>query len=320
MPTYAVTGKLGGGKTLFAVQQAVNRLEKGLKVAANVDLYPERFFKPWWDQSRVRFMRVPDRPSREDLDALGIGNETSDETKNGLLILDEAATILNARTFQNEGRSDMIDWFLHARKLGWDLIFISQSLSMLDKQIRDALVEYLVVVRRFDRYRIPFLAWFGIKINMPRVHFAIVRYGTGPNSMVSERIFFRGNNLFNVYDTRQLIMGQVSGCYSVLSPYHLKGRFMKVAQIAKIAARSAWFSGIVLGALVVYLIMTFWPQKKVVPVVSQKIQEVSIVRRTDGTAIVLLPDGNSTIAHSMKTDRSGTTVTTDDGRVWKVVQ
>ena len=84
MPSYNVTGKLGGGKTLFAVHQAFERLESGLVVASNIDLFPEKVLRPWKNETQVRLLRVPDRPTRQDLDGLGNGNLTSDETKNGL--------------------------------------------------------------------------------------------------------------------------------------------------------------------------------------------------------------------------------------------
>lgn len=316
MPSYNVTGKLGGGKTLFAVHQAFERLQKGLIVASNIDLFPERVLSPWHDAKRVRLLRIPDHPDRADLDMLGMGNTSSDETKNGLLILDEAGTMLNARSFKAEGRQDLINWFLHARKLGWDLMFISQSHAMIDKQIRDALIEYLVVVRRFDRYRIPFLTWLGIKVNMPRIHFAIVRYGNTPQALVSERIFFRGNNLFDAYSTRQLVLGESAGLHSVLSPWHLKGRHMTHFQIAKVAAKAAWVAGLALGVLVTmgYGKYAGYRKPDVGVVDLAKLPVASIIKQPNGSFLVLRPDGKTELSTSIRSDQAGTIVTTATGQ------
>ena len=316
MPSYNVTGKLGGGKTLFAVHQAFERLESGLVVASNIDLFPEKVLRPWKNETQVRLLRVPDRPTRQDLDGLGNGNLTSDETKNGLLIIDEAGTMLNARTYAADGRQDMINWFLHARKLGWDLMFISQSHSMIDKQIREALIEYLVVVRRFDRYRIPLLGWLGIKVNMPRVHFAIVRYGNTPQALVSERVFFRGNNLFDAYSTRQVLMGSVAGVHSVLSPWHLKGRFMTPQKLAKTAAKTAWLAGLALGVIgtVIYFNFAGYEKKATNKVDVSKLPATSAVRLPDGTFIVLKSDGSTETTRQSKADQSGVVITTPSGQ------
>src|SRR5690606_41824258 len=51
----------------------------------------------------------------------------------------------------DKGRTAVIDWCLHARKLGWDIIFIVQNISIVDKQARLALGEHLVICRRLDR-------------------------------------------------------------------------------------------------------------------------------------------------------------------------
>lgn len=317
MPNFGVEGKLGGGKTIYAVQEAFKRMENGQRVAANVDLFPEKIFPPWWNETRVRLTRIPDHPIRDDLDALGWGNTNPDERKNGLLILDECGIILNSRTFQDSERNNLINWFLNARKLGWDVMFIVQNISMLDKQIRDSLIEYRITVRRMDRYRVPVLSWLGIKVNMPRIHFAIVRYGTATNSMVSERVFFRGSSFFNVYNTRQLIIGSDSSTYSLLSPYHLKGRFMKAWQIARVAARSTWLGGLILGAALAvgyakYAAMT----TKVTS--SMPLEQASIVRLSDGSSILFTSDGKSLKGMALRTDKNGTIVTTVNGQQYKV--
>jgi hypothetical protein len=289
MPVYAATGKLGGGKTLWAVKMAFEYLAKGLPVATNVDLIPEKVFSAWKDQSFVNLKRVPDTPSRTDLDALGIGNSSNDESKNGLLVLDECGTMLNARSYQDSGRKDVINWFLHARKLGWDIIFVVQDMSIIDKQIRVALIEYLVTCRRFDRYKIPFLTMLGIRISMPRIHFAIVRYGIDRNSMVSHRDFYRGTHLFEAYNTKQLLMNGASfeAVATVLSPWHLKGRFMKLSKIVLTAVKGTAASFFFFGLFVSYLVLVHG-LKYSKPLITQE----TITPVFDLTGVVSQPDGS----------------------------
>ncbi|GAB3258141.1 P-loop NTPase family protein [Chitinimonas naiadis] len=261
MPVWAVTGKLGGGKTLYAVSQARERLLKAHRVAANFDIFAESFAHPWRDESDIQLLRIPDSPALRDLQAIGIGNPTTDETKNGLLILDECGAILNARTYNQKGRDELIKWFLHSRKLGWDVVFIVQNVALIDKQIREALIEYGVTVRRMDRLNIPGLSAIGIKLKLPRVHVAVTRYGLDRNAVIADRDFFRGSDLFEAYSTRQLIdldheVGAIDlviheGASCVLPPWHLKGRFMSKFALVKPYARSALVAGLVIGSVAI---------------------------------------------------------------------
>ncbi|WP_305806761.1 zonular occludens toxin domain-containing protein, partial [Stenotrophomonas sp. YIM B06876] len=115
MPVYSVEGKLGTGKTKFAVYQAQLALFTGRRVASNVDIKPE-VLHPY---KRCTYVRIPDKPTADDLHAMGHGNpDTYNEDRNGVLILDELGTWLNTRSFQDKGRAAVIDWMIHARKYG----------------------------------------------------------------------------------------------------------------------------------------------------------------------------------------------------------
>ena len=124
MSVYAITGELGTGKSLLCVSKIRDALVAGRRVATNLDLKLEHLVS-----ARVPrdVLRVPDFPSREDLDALGMGCPDYDEKRFGLLVLDEAATFLNSRDFRQEGRADVIKWLLHSRKFRWDVFLIIQD-------------------------------------------------------------------------------------------------------------------------------------------------------------------------------------------------
>lgn len=170
MSVYLISGKLGSGKTLSAVGRIRDALMKGRRVATNLDLRLEKLLSPRsgkpyksdglskWHQP-VSCVRLPDKPTVDDLELIGSGNDSMDESKNGIIVLDELAVWLNSRTFNDKSRMPVIDWLLHSRKKGWDVYFICQHLEQIDKQVRQALVEYLVVCRRMDRMKIPFFWW-----------------------------------------------------------------------------------------------------------------------------------------------------------------
>src|SRR5690606_5578968 len=70
---YIVTGKLGSGKTLLAVQKIQDYLRTGRSVAVNIDVRMEKLCKP--DNRYSRLVRLPDLPTADDLIGLGMGCE-----------------------------------------------------------------------------------------------------------------------------------------------------------------------------------------------------------------------------------------------------
>jgi hypothetical protein len=225
---YIVTGKLGAGKTLAAVSRIRHYLNRGLPVATNLDLYMEHFRDKW--NRNVLCYRLPDKPKRVDMDAIGRGNETYDESKNGLVVLDECGTWLNARGWQDKDRQGLIEWMVHARKLGWDVIFIVQDISVLDKQAREMFAEHVVWCKRLDRYRVPFLGALvklltGWNLTMPRLHIGVVKYGDTPQHPTVDRWTYLGDDLYKLYDTKQVFRNVDQGVTCYLTPWHLVGRY-----------------------------------------------------------------------------------------------
>jgi len=222
MAVYSVEGKLGTGKTKFAVWRAQGALRSGRRVASNVDLnlrvlVPER---------AVWFMRIPDKPTADDLAAIGHGNpESYDEDLNGVLILDELGTWLNTRSFQDKGRASVIDWLIHARKLGWDVYLIVQDANMIDRQVRESLIEYQCRCMRMDKVRIPIIGkLLGIAGGrwgyLPRMHLVTARVGYGAGAIVAERWMYRGDDLHAAYDTRQVFRADYPhGVHTVLAAW-----------------------------------------------------------------------------------------------------
>ena len=249
MAVYFVTGKLGNGKSILSVSRIRDALERNVPIATNLDINLRSLVGA--KAKTPRLIRVPDKPVLADLHAIGKGNKTYDERKNGLLVLDECGTWFNSRNWADKSRVDVINWLLHARKLGWDVIFIVQDISMIDKQARVALGEHVVTCRRLDRMKIPVVTFLIetaslglIKLRLPKIHVGIVKYGEGLQAMTVDKWWLFTTELYWAYDTKQAFSDHYEhGAYSVLPPYYTHYRYRvpmtlrNLMRITKIYAR-----------------------------------------------------------------------------------
>lgn len=226
---YIVFGKKGSGKSLVCVSRMREALLRGAPVATNLDLELEKLLPH--GMRNVRVYRLPDRPTIDDLRAIGLGSDSVDESTFGVVVLDECATMLNARSYNDKGRMEMLDWFVHSRKLRWDSYFLCQNPVQIDKQVRESLAEFMVSCKRLDKVRVPFLGvltkhLLGMEVRPPKVHIATVRYGAGHEAILSDRWTYRGTHLYAAYNTEQVFRADYPhGIFCYLTPWHLKGRF-----------------------------------------------------------------------------------------------
>lgn len=231
MADYAVTGRKGAGKTLFAVGVIGDALRAGKRVATNLDLYLDHLLPP---TSRAVVTRLPDKPTAADLEAIGRGQDSPVEDCNGLIVLDETSTFFNSRAYGDRERQPLLDWLVHSRKLGWDVYYICQGLEQIDKQLRSSMIEYHIVVKRTDKWPVPLLTplckLVGFDLRLPKMHIGITKHGCDRDSLVVDRKFYRARDLFGAYDTQQLFLERShpksSGLHTVLSAWHIKGRHL----------------------------------------------------------------------------------------------
>lgn len=227
MADYIVQGKKGNGKSLVCVSRIRDTLLAGNTVATNLDLYLEHMLPP--GTRDIVVYRLPDKPTAEDLRALGRGSPEGqvDESKYGSIVVDECATILNARTYNDKGRAEFLDYYVHSRKHGWHTYFICQNVVQIDKQVRESLADLVVTCKRLDRVRIPFIGaltknLLGFEIRPPKAHVATVKFGSGNEAMLSDRWVYTGTELYKAYNTEQVFKNNYeSGLYCYLTPWHL---------------------------------------------------------------------------------------------------
>jgi len=231
MAVHIVTGKLGSGKTLVSVSRIQDYLARGRLVATNLNLKLHHMPRVGRFARKTHVIRIPDKPTLEDFHAIGRGTTSYNEADNGLLVLDECGTWFNSRNWADKSRQPVIDWCLHARKLGWDIIFIIQDVSLMDKQAREALAEHVVYCRRTDKLNIPVLGGLmsliaNSRMPLPKVHFGIVKYGDNPQALTVDKWVYTGTDLYAAYDTKQIFTSNYEhGAFSLIPPYLTHGQF-----------------------------------------------------------------------------------------------
>lgn len=230
MAVWCVTGKLGAGKTLVAVSRIQLAVLDGRRIATNLDLNVEHLVSPF--RRNVDITRTSDIPTIDDLDNCGLGYEGDfkGDAHNGLMVFDECAKWLNSRNYRDKSRQKLVDWMIHARKKRWDIIFIIQDVNAMDKQFRELFCEHVVYCRRLDRFNVPvvgslYKAISGKPLKGPRMHVGVVKYGEKDSSPTVESWWYRGSALFDAYDTEQGFSDDSYANRSMLSPWHVAGRY-----------------------------------------------------------------------------------------------
>lgn len=206
MPGWIIQGVRGEGKSLAAVGKIREYMLRGCPVATNLDLYLEHLLPE--DNSTLAY-RLPDHPRLCDFQMLppAYDPKYKGEDKNGLLVLDELGTWLNARNWNDKTRLQLLNWLFLSRKDHWDIILLAQDYEMIDTQVRTTLCDFLVQASRLDRQRIPYIApilrFFGLSGMFPRVHRYYVYYGMSQQTAPVETWTFTGKDIYDGYDTNQ---------------------------------------------------------------------------------------------------------------------
>lgn len=117
------------------------------------------------------------------------------------LYIDECQLMFNARSWNEQGRSDWIRFFTQHRKLGYDVYLIAQFDNMVDKQIR-SLIEYEIKHRKLNNF-----GWVGkffhvVAFGRPVV--ACVTYWYPMHQRTGSEFLLGKRALYRMYDTTKI--------------------------------------------------------------------------------------------------------------------
>lgn len=197
------TGTPGSGKSYHAARMIVGRLKRGGGLIANFPVN-EDFVKKrktsvqYWDNSEMTVERFV---------AYALEHHKIGKEGQTLVVIDECQVIFNCRDFGRKDRNAWVNFFAQHRKLGFNIILITQSDRMIDKQIR-SLVEEEVKHRKLNNF-----GFGGMVISLTmRSWFIAISYWYGGNKLViGKEIFSYHKKYENVYDSYRMFTDMAGG-------------------------------------------------------------------------------------------------------------
>ena len=219
-----VTGAPGSGKSYYAVRAIVEALDKGKLVATNIQLADG-----WAHRTaRANVIRrlIPGRVARTaalyesrtfitaDLEDLFRVRLAGDGEARGVMVLDEAHNWINARTWDSDetgkaaGKGEavrrrlaIVRFFSQHRKLGWDILLITQDEANIDRQVR-SLFEYHVKLKNVRNFKV-----MGIRICPCNLFIALWFWNDKSKTRVKVQSYRLVKPIARLYDTMALSHG-----------------------------------------------------------------------------------------------------------------
>lgn len=198
MAIWLYTGTPGSGKSYHAARDIVGRLRKGGGLIANFPVNEDAVKKrkahvEYWDNSELTVQRLV---------AYALEHHVIGKENQCLVVIDECQVLFNCRDFGRKDRNDWVQFFAQHRKLGFNVILITQNDRMVDKQIR-GLVETEVKHRKLNNYG--FGGMFLSLFSFGKTWFIAIDYWYGGNKLkLGYQIFPYRKRYENIYDSYRL--------------------------------------------------------------------------------------------------------------------
>lgn len=190
---YLYSGKPGSGKSLHVARDILIKLnmkKKKNKVIANFPvnldmvIHKENFTYVDNSQLTVNF-----------LIQYAFNNHIEGVEGQTLLVVDECHVLWNARDFNSKSRMEWLKFFSQHRKLGYNIILVSQGDRQIDRQIR-LQIEYDVKHRKLNN--------FGFMQFVPIPFFIAVTYWYGVNEKMDIEMFSYKKKYGSFYDSYKM--------------------------------------------------------------------------------------------------------------------
>lgn len=194
------SGTPGSGKSYHAAKDIIKRFSRGGGLICNFPLAIPDNIKPaddlrvaYWDNADITPQRLTAYAQK--YHKIGVEGQT-------LVVIDEAQVIFNCREFSATDRKDWVKFFTQHRKLGFNMLLITQWDRMLDRQIR-VLIENEVKHRKLNNYG--FGGGLLQLLTFGSTWFIAIEYWYGGNKLLLSREIFRYSpKVSRIYDSYKM--------------------------------------------------------------------------------------------------------------------
>lgn len=191
------SGTPGSGKSLHMARDILHKLRRKQNVIANFPINMELVQKGIFGLGKRKtglFTYIDNSElTVKYLAEYAFKNHKQGKEGQTLLCIDECQVIYNAREFNNKERLEWVKFYSQHRKLGYNVILVSQNDRMIDRQIR-CLIEYDIKHRKANSF-----GTIGMLIPIPL--FAAVTYWYGVKEKCGVEFFTYNKKYAKLYDS-----------------------------------------------------------------------------------------------------------------------
>lgn len=192
---FLYSGTPGSGKSLHALRDIIFKLRQGGNVICNFPVKYEQIRKGKKPLGQFIFKENDDLTVNFLIDYALKNHEKGKEAQT-LLVIDEAQSLFNPREYARKDRKDYNYFFSLHRKLGYNIILVTQNDRLLDRQIRVQL-EYEVKHRKINNFKT-------IGMLLPFKTFACINMWYGVRERLGTEFFCYTKKLGSYYDSYAL--------------------------------------------------------------------------------------------------------------------
>lgn len=137
------------------------------------------------------------------------------------IVIDECQLIFNCRSWNDKERQRWCYFFTQHRKLGYDIVLVTQFDRLIDRQIR-SLVEYEVKHRKVNNFGKGGFILSLFTLGHPV--FAAIEYWYGVNEKSGVTMMIGRKKYYSMYDSYKMFDDDLAGRIGVAKPGPLNGR------------------------------------------------------------------------------------------------
>lgn len=199
---YLYTGTPGSGKSCHVAKEIYWQLTHGRNVIANFDINIDVV-----KRNKAYFFQKDNHELTVDwlIDFANLAHKRNSRSQivehQTYIIIDECQLIFNCRSWNERGRQLWSEFFTQHRKMGYDIILVTQYDRLIDRQIR-SVVEYECKHRKINNFGTG--GFFVNLLTLGHPVFACIEYWYGVKEKCGTTMMMGQKKYYDLYDSYKM--------------------------------------------------------------------------------------------------------------------